>query len=650
MKSQALFLLVLADFSFAAQYSVDSTCRSDDALFNGVKGAIQEGIDLADNALTVMADHADDKWVEKMAKYILGADGYDDKFLQAKDSFAHVKAYEREPSQLEPQDASWKSARSNADVEIYCGSSRFTKEEGKVLWTDQAMQRSILSLEKAAIDQCYRTDFVLGSGDKAPKAMTKSSDRPNLKEYLKAKETDPNAKRSDYTAEYPGIACSMDICTWFTTRAALDGWPIINADRVDKCKTDEFKAGLKDETPADGLKTIGSTMLHELTHTNQGGKLIDVPEDQRPDDVKSCYGWLCIGGLKNERNADSIAMLGIAMQVWSLGHYIEEDGDDKHDGYERGTTHNFTSDGRWAGRLRSSWGPHWECEEVAMGEYSRNLKRRFHYHAFSLLVVCKKTFLDVRDFMAEKTAFNFTDVETLDLVLQKSDEASGRSNHLWNFWDYARLNVRKINIALRLPVGFYKTLESETAISTADQHMNAASTACTTWATLWPAVCQCQQLRSLCIWLDHDNEYSWSVVKERLALRHITAALSERSQAHPREGLPRIDILVNLPNLHPGIARLDTHFTQDGPPLPFTIERRIRQRYHCEERAGGNLAVQYKADFPVMHELVELLEGPTMTLQELERLERRLWENGTNVGQLVTDVAGVGAWHDTFEA
>lgn len=37
-----------------------------------------------------------------------------------------------------------------------------------------------------------------------------------------------------------------------------------------------------------------------------------------------------------------------------------------HTGYERRTTDDTWSDPIWGRRLVSSWGPHWECEEIAL--------------------------------------------------------------------------------------------------------------------------------------------------------------------------------------------------------------------------------------------------------------------------------------------
>lgn len=114
-----------------------------------------------------------------------------------------------------------------------------------------------------------------------------------------------------------------------------------------------------------------------------------------------------------------------------------------------------------------------------------------------------------------------------------------------------------------------------------------------------------------------------------------------------------MDIMFNLPKLHPHFAKPDTHFVQESPP-PFTIERRIRQRYHCEERTSGNLYVEYNADFPVLHQLPDLcrenargLHGADMmpeddmTMEEVERFERTLWDKGTDPLQFMLDLQGI---------
>ena len=125
------------------------------------------------------------------------------------------------------------------------------------------MNRNVRSREYKGVEACYDTNFQIGSGKEAAKAMTLSSDFKDHKAWLEAGGPGKlDIKNFISPTEY---ACSMDICTWFTFKANLDGWPKIDAERIGKVKTEEFRAGLKgNDRPIDGLKTIGSTMLHEV--------------------------------------------------------------------------------------------------------------------------------------------------------------------------------------------------------------------------------------------------------------------------------------------------------------------------------------------------------------------------------------------------
>ncbi|KIM94656.1 hypothetical protein OIDMADRAFT_34670 [Oidiodendron maius Zn] len=91
----------------------------------------------------------------------------------------------------------------------------------------------------------------------------------------------------------------------------------------------------------------------------------------------------------------------------------------------------------------------------------------------------------------------------------------------------------------------------------------------------------------------------------------------------------------NSNNVHIQLYRPDTHFVQESALPPFIIERRIRQRYLCEEGPSGDLSVIYNADFPIMHQFQGFLElgmngepnmnrEPHMTLQEVEEMEKKL--------------------------
>ncbi|KFY70986.1 hypothetical protein V499_08799 [Pseudogymnoascus sp. VKM F-103] len=319
-------------------------------------------------------------------------------------------------------------------------------------------------------------------------------------------------------------------------------------------------------------------------------------------------------------------------------------GDDRHDGRERvTTTHWRRDDPGWARRLRSTWGVHWECEEAAYRERT-DLREHRRYH----------TFLDACNVVVKTTAINVTDIDTLEMLLLKPNELISDSNCAWNLRDYISPRIRKLNIAFRLPLAFYEVLqkdEDEDLVLVVGPHTRAVSVGCAAWERLWPAICQLPQLRSLHIWLDHDDRPSWSFVNERVAMRPMIAALLARTQAHSEEEtMPHMDVALNLPKLHPHYAKPDTHYFQESSSSLFTIERRIRQRWHCQEGPIGNLKVEHKADFPVLHELPDFiieqdrcsrrvdgvtvqeeditLEEEKMTLEEVERLETQLWENG----------------------
>lgn len=254
--------------------------------------------------------------------------------------------------------------------------------------------------------------------------------------------------------------------------------------------------------------------------------------------------------------------------------------------------------------------------------------------------------------------------------LLKPKGLSSVSNCAWDFRDYISPSIRKLNIAFRLPLAFYEALqkdEGEDLVSVAGPHTRAVSVGCAAWERLWPAICQLPQLRSLHIWLDHDDRPSWSFVNEHIALRPVIAALIARRQARSEEEtMPHMDIALNLPKLHPYYAKPNTHYFQESSSSLFTIERRIRQRWHCQEGPIGNLRVVHKADFPVLHELPDFiieedrwsrridgvtlqeeditLEEEEMTLEEVERLETQLWEGGT---ANVYEVMSQGSFHIT---
>ncbi|WDK18182.1 hypothetical protein CGRA01v4_09467 [Colletotrichum graminicola] len=145
--------------------------------------------------------------------------------------------------------------------------------------------------------------------------MTRHSNILDRAGYNRDKNAGLNPNRQDYMRETE-FASSTDVCTWLISRAVDDGWTKVDEDSVEKVISDDFRARLDGAPPVDGLKTSGSTFLHEATHTNQGGLLVDSPI---PKPLKqrtpSCYHWRCVVAMtkepeiKTQRNAGMPPML-----------------------------------------------------------------------------------------------------------------------------------------------------------------------------------------------------------------------------------------------------------------------------------------------------------------------------------------------------
>ena len=48
----------------------------------------------------------------------------------------------------------------------------------------------------------------------------------------------------------------------------------------------------------------------QLTHTHQGGRLIDVADENLPEGTPSCYGWKCAQDLKDPTNSGKSRLTG----------------------------------------------------------------------------------------------------------------------------------------------------------------------------------------------------------------------------------------------------------------------------------------------------------------------------------------------------
>ncbi|KAK8107022.1 uncharacterized protein PG998_009035 [Apiospora kogelbergensis] len=273
------------------------------------------------------------------------------------------------------------------------------------------------------------------------------------------------------------------------------------------------------------------------------------------------------------------------------------------------------NDPTWIRRVRTPWGPHWECEEAYLSHDLDDMT--------NLLSICKKMYLDVCTILFERATINVTDLATLELLTRNPAEEAPSPSHFWNLSNYAYPLIQRLNITLLLPLAVYEALaevqDNQPGREAQYAGEDATAVACTTWARACPAVCQLPQLRNLHVWLDHDGGSSWSHVRERQAvgigLMDVLAAhLQARSQD---KKLPPVEVLFNLPKLHPALARPETHYA----PM---LKKEPADFYEYYDNPDDP---DWDTD-PVTED----------EIRGMEEYEKRLWEQGSDVHQYLKDI------------
>lgn len=159
---------------------------------------------------------------------------------------------------------------------LWCDSSRFedpqfpkNREEGDnpLSVMHLGWGGRIMAGHYNGLASCYRTDFEIGSGAEAAKAITLSSDQFNRD--LRNRDVKAGVARSRwdlrYAMEKPHLFNEIDLCTWFTDWARRDGYGKLDNNRIDQVKDPRFPDGKPSHLrPVDGLKTFGATILHEV--------------------------------------------------------------------------------------------------------------------------------------------------------------------------------------------------------------------------------------------------------------------------------------------------------------------------------------------------------------------------------------------------
>ncbi|KAH6977412.1 hypothetical protein BKA56DRAFT_68949 [Ilyonectria sp. MPI-CAGE-AT-0026] len=274
-------------------------------------------------AFNAMTQHADDERVSKICKMVLGDDeDYQQKFDKITAIYAKITNFAATPTNFGIQSTDWKDRRTWDDVQIYCDSSRFSETPSSIImlnaaWNDRKVASGAFKLLE---NMCYKSGLKYGDGQGKTKMSTQSS---RFRRYL---------GNPDIPA--PDFPYTIDVCPWFVRQWQDKEFIRLNKKLIDEVGDVEFRTWMdehnkellaKDDvrlfSMIDGLKTMGSTMLHELAHTHLGGvgDTVDEPEGY-------CYDWICVLEVKSAKNADTIAMLGIALELWSMKFMVDEQG------------------------------------------------------------------------------------------------------------------------------------------------------------------------------------------------------------------------------------------------------------------------------------------------------------------------------------
>lgn len=224
------------------------------------------------------------------------------------------------------------------------------------------------------------------------------------------------------------------------------------------------------------------------------------------------------------------------------------------------------------------------------------------------------------DFVVQDTVVEITDLDTLGYLLRKQKKPLAEHDA---YLVASFTAIRSLRLSLRLPLSFYMTLESR-ASNGQDSTNSGEKTndGChwksqlAAWDGLNTGISQLKHLYRLRTWLDHDQRApTWAALNERAILRPFALLAATGLQ-----------LVLELPKLHPFLETSALHYMADGPQPPFPIDRKVRQKFFAETDDKGKPKVIYQKDFPVLVELMDF--DSSYSLEDIEDIERMCWERG----------------------
>ncbi|KAK0617749.1 hypothetical protein B0T14DRAFT_274993 [Immersiella caudata] len=324
-----LFLMSLLGTCMANRWLLHESCFNDPKLETALIASFKEAIEIAQTAVDVLEKDLQNEKVQSMVRYIVGTENLEASLNVAKEYFTNVGKYKKEETtDMDLVDGDL----TNQDVRVYCDGSNWGP--GPSLGTLKNTETGTLKGKEEVnmfMTPCFEKERPQ-AGDTLAMAVTTSSNIIDMPRYRQVydpwkagKQKDPQPSVGPFSTVHPDNPNTMNICKWYLNaiKDTSDNkiFHGISDDAIRRVREPDFIASLGQTKPIDVLKeSMGALLIHELTHTNLGGLSYD---DERPP---GCYGWECVGTLKNIYNADSINILAVCMFLFRNGFWVDNQG------------------------------------------------------------------------------------------------------------------------------------------------------------------------------------------------------------------------------------------------------------------------------------------------------------------------------------
>ncbi|KAF6813108.1 hypothetical protein CSOJ01_04794 [Colletotrichum sojae] len=263
----------------------------------------------------------------------------------------------------------------------------------------------------------------------------------------------------------------------------------------------------------------------------------------------------------------------------------------------------------WTQRVNSSWGCHWRCEEAYLNRRRANcLVGNTYAHDIPELRACKKLYVPFHNHPTRSLN------SQLDGTLSHQKYPCEPSSSKGRITPLPYENIRHLDITLRISGLFFYMVVKAAMQSPSPGLMWPLKDSMrpkfgpqfeqfVQWNRIWNAAPCMPALKSLSLWLDHGEPFSWAWFDERQVLSRLTEVMP----ALERKG---VHVAVCLPSVVPtrnDYVRFRT-FGQGKDRPRFQLNRRRRLVWFDVDCPKGLLWVEDSVSGPAPCDTPDLLE------------------------------------------